>query len=212
MRRGLVGDAVCVAASVVLLAMSVESIVNFDRRLYEFVTGIVCAAFCLLPMALRRFHILTLPTWFVVLIEVAIFFHAYGVLLMNYDFLVYYDTLTHTLSSCVISVCVYLTLFFLQRTNSGVRLGAGLLALFVFLIMMSFGSLWEVLEYVVDQSTGTHMQYSPFDTVRDMLANAFGSVLGSALMFLYVRHRPLDDLLDSIDLHPKLKAFLSGRQ
>ena len=204
-------DIICAAAAAVLVVMSVLSILESSRHLYEFFTGIVCAFFCLLPSIFARKHIMTLPVWFVVFMEIAIFLHAYGVLLMQYDMQRYYDTVTHTFSSFTISLCVIMTLFTLPRYNRKINFSVGFTTVFIFLIMMSFGAYWEVLEYFVDQVTGTGMQYSPFDTVRDMFSNALGSMLGSLFIYIYMRNKSIDEFIDSINVSPKLRKFLQGK-
>ena len=154
---------------------------------------------------------MSLPLWFAFFMEVAIFFHAYGVLLMSYDLQKYYDTITHTFSSFVISLCVIMTLFTLQRYNERIKFTVGFTTVFIFLIMMAFGTYWEVLEYVVDQITGTGMQYSPFDTVRDMFSNALGSMLGSLFIYIYMRRWSIEEFIDSINVNKKLRKFLAGK-
>ena len=140
-----------------------------------------------------------------------IFVAAYGVLLMSYDLQKYYDTITHTFSSFVISLCVIMTLFTLQRYNERIKFTVGFTTVFIFLIMMAFGTYWEVLEYVVDQITGTGMQYSPFDTVRDMFSNALGSMLGSLFIYIYMRRWSIEEFIDSINVNKKLRKFLAGK-
>ncbi|MBQ4368819.1 MAG: hypothetical protein II805_03490 [Candidatus Methanomethylophilus sp.] len=204
-------DIICLSAAAILVVMSVLSIMENVRHLYELCTGLVCAFFCLLPTIFARRHIMSLPLWFAFFMEVAIFFHAYGVLLMSYDLQKYYDTITHTFSSFVISLCVIMTLFTLQRYNERIKFTVGFTTVFIFLIMMAFGTYWEVLEYVVDQITGTGMQYSPFDTVRDMFSNALGSMLGSLFIYIYMRRWSIEEFIDSINVNKKLRKFLTGK-
>ena len=204
-------DIICLVAAAILVVMSILSIMENVRHLYELFTGLVCAFFCLLPTIFARRHIMSLPLWFAFFMEVAIFLHAYGVLLMSYDLQKYYDTITHTFSSFVISLCVIMTLFTLQRYNERLKFTVGFTTVFIFLIMMAFGTYWEVLEYVVDQITGTGMQYSPFDTVRDMFSNALGSMLGSLFIYIYMRRWSIEEFIDSINVNKKLRKFLAGK-
>ena len=204
-------DTICCLAAAVLVIMSILSIMESSRHLYELFTGLVCAFFCLLPTIFARKNIMTLPLWFAAFMEIAIFLHAYGVLLMQYDMQAFYDTITHTFSSFVISLCVIMTLFTLQRYNSRVNFTVGFTVVFIFLIMMAFGTYWEVMEYFVDELTGTGMQYSPFDTVRDMFSNAMGSMLGSLFIYIYMRRWSIEEFIDSINVNRKLRKFLAGK-
>jgi uncharacterized membrane protein YjdF len=104
-----------------------------------------------------------------------------------------------------------MTLFTLQRYNERIKFTVGFTTVFIFVIMMAFGTYWEVLEYVVDQLTGTGMQYSPFDTVRDMFSNALGSMLGSLFIYIYMRRWSIEEFIDSINVNKKLRKFLTGK-
>ena len=201
----------CILSASILFIMSFLSMMENVRHLYELCTGVFCGIFCLLPIIFERKSIMSLPLWFVIFMDIAIFLHAYGVLLLQYDLLVFYDTVTHTFSSFVICLCVILTLFTLQRYNSKVNFSVGFTTVFIFLIMMAFGAYWEVMEYVVDLLTGTGMQYSPFDTLRDMFANALGSMLGSLFMYLFMRNRSVEEFIDSFNLHKSLRKVLQGK-
>lgn len=205
-------DVLCGAVCAVLLIMTALAIPEGGRHAYEINTGLFCAVFCLLPALFYHLHIMRLPLWVVVLIEFAIFMHAYGVLLLQYDLLIYYDTVTHTLSSLVITVCIYLTLMCVHHYSADNRFTMTWTMLLVFVIMMTFGGIWEAFEYVVDNASGTLMQYSPFDTVRDMLANAMGSFFGSVVSYLFQRRHDFDATVESFQLHPRLIRVLKGRR
>lgn len=207
-RRSALLLAMCIVPAIVLLYMSSLALGN-GRQMYQFYTGIFCAVFCFLPWLLYRFRLMTLPMWMNVFILLAVFFHSYGVLVMQYDNLVWYDTVTHSFSSYVISLCTLLTLFCLQRYNGCIHFSLKVMTLFVVLIMVSFGVIWEVFEYVVDQTTGTCMQYAPWDTIRDMFCNSFGSVMASLFVVAVMRKTSIEEFIDRIELHQRLRKFLA---
>lgn len=179
---------------------------------YEFNTCVLCAVFCLVPYLFYRFRAFKLPLGLIVLIHLAIFLHAVGVLFFAYDLIKVYDNVTHTFSSMVVSACVMLTLLSLQRYNPKIHFTMGFCSLMVLLVMMSFGVIWEEFEYVVDLTTGTKMQYCPWDTLRDMLCNTLGSVICSICMAFYLRNRSVDAFIDSMEIHPILRAFLEEKK
>lgn len=202
-------DAICVIACLIILGMSAISFTSGFRMSYEVNTGIFCGLFCLVPLMLKHAHIISLPKTFIIAIVVAIFLHAYGVLLLKYDMLVYYDTITHTVSSVVVSICVYYTLMCYHVYSQGkVNFSGWTMSIFVAVIMMGFSAYWEVFEFIVDITTGTNMQYSPFDTLRDMLANTFGSLCVSIAVGFYLKTHDLNEIVKSFQLHPKLMAFI----
>lgn len=194
--------------AVLLLVMCYISLSEDLIAGYELNTCLFCAVFCFVPYLFYRFRVLKLPIGFLVLIHLAIFLHATGVLFFAYDFIQIYDNVTHTFSSIVVSACVILTLFTLQRYNSDIHMTQKFCSVLTLLIMMSFGIIWEEFEYLIDLVYGTQMQYCPWDTVRDMICNTLGSVICSAGMYLYMRNRSIEEFIDSIELHPFLQSFL----
>jgi len=196
-------------AAIVLLIMSVMSYIGDERMGYQVNTGLFCAVICLVPMIFRQFNIMQLPFVFVVLIEVSIFLHAYGVLLLKYDLLVMYDTLTHTVSSITVALCVFYALMAVEIFDPKTKFTPKWIPMFIAMIMLTFSVYWEVFEFFVDEFTGTNMQYSPWDTVRDMLCNTFGALLVTISSRYYLRNHTCVAFIDSLRIHPKLKKYLS---
>lgn len=209
MRKLRYDDVVCVLACVVTLGMSALSVIQSGSLDYEFNTGLFCGLFCLVPAVLRHLGVLSLPAPFVVMIEVAIFLHAYGVLLLQYDMLQYYDTITHFISSTVVAMCVFYTLTCYTAFSGGAaKFSRNSLPIAIALIMLGFSAYWEVFEYLVDLLFGTNMQYSPFDTLRDMLCNTCGSLMVSLLVGIYIRRRSPEEIASKFELNDRLKAFI----
>ncbi len=200
-------DAVAVIACVSILLMGVSSYAT--RAGYQIATGLLCAVVCLAPTLIKRAGLFRLPPIFVSVIMLAIVLHAYGVLLLSYDVIKHYDTMTHFISSTVVAMCVFYTLMCYQVYSKGVVSFTGVrMSLMIALVMLGFSAYWEVFEYIVDLTTGTTMQYSPFDTLRDMLCNTCGTLVVCAFAGAYTRDRPLEDLIDSFGLHPRLQRFI----
>lgn len=203
-------DILCVVFGISILVMSAISYATTFRMGYQVNTGIFCGLVCFFPMLLSRFHVLDLHPAFVAVIELSILLHAYGVLLLSYDLITYYDTITHFLSSVTVAMCVFMTLMCYQAYSGGsVRFTGPKMALFIVLIMLGFSAYWEVFEYIVDILTGTTMQYSPFDTLRDMLCNTCGTLTVSITVGYYMRNRQPEDFVEKFNLHPKLRKFIS---
>lgn len=202
-------DLVAILACIGIAAMSITSYLFTSRFGYEVSTGVFCAVVCLVPTLLKWKGVFRLPPVFVSVIMVAIVLHAYGVLLLSYDLIKYYDTMTHFISSVVVSLCVFYTLMCYQVYSRGVVSFTGAkMSLMIALVMLGFSAYWEVFEYIVDITTGTTMQYSPFDTLRDMLCNTCGTILVSVSAGIYTRKVPLETLVSSFGLHPRLQRFI----
>jgi hypothetical protein len=202
-------DLVCMVAASILLFMTYLSAVDTDRTAYKLWTGILCALFCLIPMLFRHAGIMKLPLILVVMIEISIFIHAYGVLLLLYDDIVWYDTITHLAASITIAVLAFYTLIAVQQFDHGTHFGPKGIPLFIALIMTTFSIYWEVLELVVDTTTGINMQYSPWDTIRDMVCNEAGTIIVSVAVTIYLMRHTDNEFIDSLQLSPSLKRVAS---
>jgi len=204
-------DMICILASLVLIIMSLQSYFVTDRLKYQLYTGLFSAFICLLPMVLKHKGIISLPAPMVLLVEVAIFLHGYGVLLMQYDNLVWYDTVTHTVSSIVVGLCAFYILLEVSRPGGALNLGPLGMSVFLILIMITFSVYWEVFELIVDMVAGINMQYSPFDTTRDMLCNTFGGVIVSVYARYFMIHHPDYDVAEEFRIHPRIRKLLSSK-
>ena len=80
------------------------------------------------------------------------------------------------------------------------------------LIMLTFSIYWEVFELFVDLFTGTRMQYSPFDTMRDMISNTVGGFVASLYARYFLDRNPDYDLLEEFGLHPKVRKILANHR
>lgn len=200
----MVSDAICIIAFAVLLVLTVRSYFFEDRLEYQLNTGLFTSVFCLVPMIFRRAKVMRLPLPFVLMIDVAIFIHGYGVLFMEYDDLLWYDSVTHTVSSVVVGLCVFYALTVVDGHDEKVRLGKKGLSVFIVLIMLTFSVYWEVFELVVDMISGTNMQYSPFDTMRDMLSNTIGGIAVALYVRWFMGRYPDYDAAKEFSLHPRL--------
>lgn len=203
-QKNNLSDIICIVAFFVLSGMTIRSYFNDVRVGYQIWTGIFTALFCLVPMLFRRKNIITLPLMLVILIELAIFLHGYGVLLLQYDNIAWYDSVTHTTSSVVAGLCVFYALLAVNSSDHKVSFGRNGISIFIVLIMMSFSVYWEVFELIVDVLTGTTMQYSPFDTMRDMVSNLLGGIFVAMYVRWFLGKNPDYDVEKAFNIHPKL--------
>ncbi|NLL94243.1 MAG: hypothetical protein GX224_00545 [Thermoplasmatales archaeon] len=213
MRRVDLVDIISVATFLVLIAMSVIAYVEDVRLNYQVNTGLFSAFFCLLPMLLKRARLITFPLPLVLMIEASIFLHGYGVLLLKYDYIMAWDTVTHTISSVTIAICIFVVLLIVNEVNEDVEMTPGFLAVATVVIMMAFGAVWEVFELFADSMWGLNMQYSPWDTVRDLASDLAGSVAVAVPAYFYVKKHGYDGIVERLRLSPKLArlvAFASG--
>ncbi len=197
-------DLICIIAFLVLISMTVRSYLDDVRVGSQIYTGVFSACFCLVPMLFNRGKIMTLPLLLVIMVEIAIFLHGYGFLLLQYDNISWYDSVTHTTSSVVAGLCVFYALLVVDRSDKKISFGRNGISIFIVLIMMALSVYWEVFELIVDVLTGTTMQYSPFDTMRDMMSNLIGGVLVAIYVRWFLGKHPDYDVEKEFNIHPKL--------
>lgn len=203
-----ISDLVSFIAAGVLTIITVSIFLESHQFNYQVNTGAFCAIFCLLPFLLRHLNLITLPAALVFIIEASIFLHAYGVLFLQYDAIIFWDTVTHTTSSITVALCVFFTLLMVSAYDPRVVITPIGMAFFVFIIMMTMGVYWEVFEMAVDELTGTTMQYSPWDTVRDLSCDAIGGALVSIYAYLYLKRHNGENLVQNLELNPRIQKFL----
>ncbi len=211
MKADTASDLICIAAACVLGIMTAMSIMESQRATYEINTGIFCAFMCLVPMIFRRAKILTLPLTFVVVIEIAIFLHSYGVLLMRYDDVVTWDTVTHLISSITVALCIFYALMAINNFDPRLNITRKWMPLFIFLITLTFSAYWESFEFLVDELWDTNMQYSPWDTIRDLTCDILGATIVSIYAYLYLGRRSPEEFIEGINIHPSLRKLMKSR-
>lgn len=205
-----VQNIVCIIASLILLGMTIVSAVTSSGRLtYEIVTGLFCALFCLVPILLRRLKLITLPTAFIIMAEIAVFLHAYGVLLMRYDFVPMWDTVTHTISSAVVAMIVFYGVQYIEMHDSEMHATPKMIHVYIFLITMTFSVIWEVFEIFSDAAFGIHMQYSPFDTIRDFTCDAAGAAIVILFSHFSLKKHDIAETVNAMHIHPMFERYVS---
>jgi len=122
-----------------------------------------------IPPLLRRDLRLVLPVELNLWIVLALFLHVIGGFSGFYDNLPGWDHLTHAMSSSLIAALGFVTVVALDKYVESIYLPGSFLAFFIVMFTMAMGVSWEVMEYVVDEVTGSNMQYSLSDTMVDLL-------------------------------------------
>ncbi len=173
--------------------------------------ALVCGVICFIPTILKVVGLFTIPFPLLVMVVASVLIHGFGLITDSYSTIPRYDTVSHTLSSATIGVCVFYVMMVVQFLSRGrIDFGAKGTSVMVAFLTMTFSIYWEVMEYVSDLLFGSITQYSPFDTLTDLMCDATGAFLASILIGFYVRGRTADEVIASFDLNPKISALLSG--
>lgn len=193
-------DVLCLVMGVVLIVLCADA---------GKLIGVICGVICLVPFATKHLKLFTLPTPLVVAIVLAAFLHSYGVIMDRYSEVPYYDTITHTLSSTVLGVCVFYAMMCVQEYGGGkVNFSGNGLALFTAMITLTFSVYWEVMEYLSDVLFGSGAQYGPYDTLTDLVCDSMGTLLSGLWVGIYMRFRTTSEVVKSFHIDERLSKFV----
>lgn len=206
----VLADILAVVMGVVLLALCASA---YSDGVHGLFVELFCAVVCFVPAVCRRVGIVSLPGTITFLIALAVFLHAFGLLSGAYDDVSYFDTITHTLSSAVVGLLVFYALITIQHFGGGrVNFEGRGLAVFTALIALTFSVYWEVMEYATDMFTGSVTQYSPYDTLTDLVCDSAGTFLASLWSGAYMRGRTVADAIGELQLGARLRRVASREE
>ena len=142
-----------------------------------------------LPPLLERDYEIPMDPALTLWITAAVFLHALGTVVIPgseatfYQSLWWWDHLTHALSASVVAAAGYATVRALDRHDDRLYLPARFLFVFVLLVTVAFGVLWEVLEFAIAEgaaltgSASVLTQYGLEDTMLDLVFDVAGAVV-----------------------------------
>ena len=142
-----------------------------------------------LPGILERDFGIPMDAGLTLWITSAVFAHAFGTVglpwtpLSPYQSVWWYDHLTHGLSASVVAAVGYATARALDVHSDEVTLPPEFMTLFIFLFVLAFGVLWEVLEFTIAGVSATLgfgsvlTQYGLSDTMLDLVFDTVGGAV-----------------------------------
>jgi len=105
-----------------------------------------------------------------------------------YERVWWWDLALHGLSAVLIGFTGFLAVYVFHMTER-IKIKPFHVAAFTFGFAVTFGTLWEIFEFLMDWYVGTNMQKSGLvDTMTDLIINFFGALIAAIAGFLYVRN------------------------
>ncbi|MFB6112442.1 MAG: hypothetical protein ABEJ35_07925 [Halobacteriaceae archaeon] len=135
-----------------------------------------------LPAILERDYQVPMDPALVLWLTVAVFLHGLGTL-GPYRTVWWWDHITHALSASIVGGAGYATARAMDRHAADIHLPPRFLFVFILLITLAFGVLWEVLEFGIGKgaaAVGTETvltQYGLDDSMLDLVFDTMGAVL-----------------------------------
>lgn len=172
----------------------------------------------LLPVFLGQRLNIRIPAEFEVLAVVFIYASLFlGEVRGYYVRFWWWDVLLHTGSGFLLGVLGFLLVHILNELEEvQLHMKAGFVALFAFMFAVGMGALWEIFEFLMDQSFGLNMQKTGLiDTMWDLIVDCVGALVVSLLGWGYLRRPDTESFLERwidafIAANPRL--FTLGRR
>lgn len=152
------------------------------RQPKAIVNGGMALAITFIPALLRRNYDFPLDPWLGLWITTAVFLHTLGSAGL-YGQIPRWDNLTHAMSATLIAGAGYTVARAIDLHSDDIHIPRQFLFVYIFVVVLSFGVLWELFEFgldVVANATGLTMplaQKGLDDTVRDLMFNSLGALL-----------------------------------
>jgi uncharacterized membrane protein YjdF len=168
------------AMQVLLVAIVIYGYLAGEQKAIS--NGIIALLVTLVPATLERRYDLPLDPWLALWITTAVFLHTVGSAGF-YARVEWWDHMTHALSASLVAAVGYTTLRAIDLHSDGIRIPSRFAFVFIVLIVLAFGVLWELFEFgldIVATETGIDMplaQHGLDDTVLDLMYNTAGAVL-----------------------------------
>jgi hypothetical protein len=144
--------------------------------------GGVALLLTFLPAVLERNYDLPLDPWLGLWITSAVFLHTLGSAGL-YGLVGWWDHLTHAMSASLIAAFGYTAARTVDLHSDGIHIPRRFFFVYIFVVVLSFGVVWELFEFGLDvasETTGVTMplaQHGLDDTVRDTMFNSLGALL-----------------------------------
>jgi hypothetical protein len=160
-------------------------------------TGIVIVAF--LPILLGyRFHVRIPPEFellAVIFVYASLFLgEVHGYYLKYW----WWDILLHTSSGLIMGVFGFLLVYVMnEHEDLEMHMKPGFVCLFAFMFALGMGTIWEIVEFALDQLLGMNTQGgSLVDTMSDLIVDGIGALIISLLGYSYLRTAKIDSFLE----------------
>ena len=190
---------------VLLIAVAVEA---FHRGFYySGGSAIACMLLATLPIILRRYNVITFPLWMALWYFFLLWLHSFGILHDFYGRISWFDELTHTMAIGLAACALFLLLILLNHHARYVRMPPLTFPLFMIIFSMGLGVTWEVLEFILDVTVNTPMQYSLADSVSDMMTDLGGGLLASSACLIYLLFLSPDQVSDALNADRLIKRY-----
>ena len=103
----------------------------------------------------------------------------------------WWDVAIHATSGLAFGIIGFIILYILYKTEK-IKTSPKTIAMFSFAFALAIGALWEIFEFIIDQSFGTNMQTKAngcglVDTMKDLIVDSLGALFSAIMGYLYLK-------------------------
>ena len=158
----------------------------------------------ILPI-LRLMNVIVLPHWFLMIIYFDLYMYVTTLCCGLYFTISWWGDLSHVISSIVVSDIILMALCVMTTYSpSHVTLGSEKgFAVTLFIVSMSFGGMWELIECSTDLLAGSsYMVYGAAGSLADMAADAIGAAIVAVYAMVMLKTHSPADMISGLKLRP----------
>lgn len=176
---------------------------------YLVATCVLWAMISLVLPILRLMELVSLPAGLVAVIYGNMFFYVLCLCAGFYLNVSWCGDFGHVVSSIVVSSIVFVAICLIDahsppHVTMGSRAGVTIM---LFMVAMSFGGIWEMMEGFTDAVTGSsYMVYGATDTMGDLSADFLGVTAVSIFAYLYLGRSSTDRIASKVRFGKKAFA------
>ena len=188
-----------IVATAILLGMLLSGQHTSDA--YVSGTIIVCIALAWVSPLLSTRKIITLPASIEAMIVLSLCLHCLGLITDWYNTTFWWDKVTHLASGITVGALVAVALMIVgMEENKAVYIPRRWVPFFVAIGVVALGVFWEMMEFGLDTTVGTHMQHGLEDTVNDLISDGVAGVLVGIASTFCLRRSSIRECVESFDV------------
>ena len=148
--------------------------------------AIIAFILTIIPSILQRTYKVHLPWEMDLIISLVIYLHTFcGEILYFYEKIPIWDDIMHFMGTAVIAILAFMVVYTFHFTGK-LKLTLPFIFLFTFVFALAIGTIWEILEFGIDQIFGRNSLYGLVATLWDFIADFIGLLFSSLLSLLYI--------------------------
>lgn len=182
-----VGTVISRALQFVLIGLFASTVFHGDHIAAG--AALIAVILSFLPAMVKRNADITMPWIAEAFLTFAFVLHVAGFQYGLYEQYVWWDTLTHLTGSAVIGMLGFFTVFSFYKTGK-IHITYVMAGAFIFLTTVAVGGLWEIVEFTMDNTLGTHNQADNVDTNTDLIWDTVAALIVAITGALYMSRSP----------------------